>query len=849
MATADKRIMTDKTGKDIVSELRKIPGAMAPVPIEKGGTGVTTAREILEVIGAEPKHNVNLEEMLQKTVKSVNGVLPDENGDLRLLRVPSAENLVSEESQMIDGLFVERTTGGTASVSDGPATIGAIYGNSVHEGYIPESKYFEIHLAGRLDNAAPITAVIDWDTYASAANNVSMNKTFVYTTEWSENPVTYGLSVGGTPVNGDTINVFFTVENRGTITNASPLTFVETNWNLYDGTTGICRVLKYSDAYGFKIGGTYTGITFSPTLSGIKTSVTPDSNGLFDIPEDGYLFVTGGNQTDTYILMTWSDWTGGYTGDFAAASSDVIDLTSLMTQSFQFGLCAVGGVMDEINFGEQVAYSRIARSAYSEANLAAAEASGQPYIYDANWIYSVKSTPERIPFQIINTLTVYDHGTERFTGTEIPVYVEMLFGQNLKDKLRTDVVTLSSQNLTDSQKQQARQNIGAAADAAVIKSINHKLPDAYGDITIIEGEGDAELGSYRLNVTIPVSSWTASNDAYTVTFSDSLIASDMDGAETWLDDPTAMLGNTTFTTADGSITITTTVKPTAVWNLHVTLITNGAKVLSLANTKANKKAVAYVEDDDTAFHNIAAGEYLIWKDELHRASSAIAIGDTISGKAVKLDDGGLNTLKSEIFGKVPNKVFDTAVVAEDALDTMPTNQNWMVAFSNANYTGDLKNLFGGVCYVAQFAMGEGFRIQIAFSINNNRVYWRRRSWWTEVWNGWRMLYSDNIETGTINKASDVTGGTLANGTCRKIGNIVTVSARMWGISEPTDRSFFVIPSGFRPATDVFGIGYINVTGVGSMPCSVHIYPNGNVEYAYSSSATTNQVYFFATYAV
>ena len=48
---------------------------------------------------------------------------------------------------------------------------------------------------------------------------------------------------------------------------------------------------------------------------------------------------------------------------------------------------------------------------------------------------------------MVNTITIEaeyscdDHGIEFFTGTTVPVYSEILYGQNLKDKLRRDVIT------------------------------------------------------------------------------------------------------------------------------------------------------------------------------------------------------------------------------------------------------------------------------------------------------------------------------------------------------------------------------------------------------------------------
>lgn len=630
MATAEKRVVTDATGQAMLAELRKIPGVMNPLPIEKGGTGAATPEGAREAIGAQEKLGFNVSEELNKRIKSVNETLPDENGNVQIVRVPMADNFTSDESHVVSGTFIERTTGGDTSINDGNAYLGVLYGNSVRTGYTAETKNLETRLVERTDDSQPMTAEINWDTFRAAVSGISTNKTFSYTSTWNENPETYGITVGGTPKNGDVINVYFIAENRGTITNATPETFNSTNWNLYDNDTGYAKVLKYSDVHGFKIGGTYTGVSFSTTVDGEKTVITPDSNGLFTIPSDGYVFVTGGNNTDTYVLMTWSDWEDGYTGDFLTKNVSTIDFSEVMQNVFPFGLCAIGIVTDEINFNDRVATVRIERVAYSTENRIVAENSGRAFVYDANWIYSVKETPEKVRFAVDNDLVVYDHGIEYFTGTEVPLTAFELFGQNLKDKLRREVVAVTPQNFSASQKQIARENIEAAWNSEVIKSINNKVPDANGNITIVEGQSNASYGSYRVDPVIPPAAWSLVNGQYQVAYSDPLIKSTMTGSETWLDDNDVMLGKTTFNTIDGALLIVTAVQPTETWRLHVLLAENGATVLEEVHNKVDENDLAIVENEDTAFNNITAGQYVMWKGEMYKAIAAIASGATLS---------------------------------------------------------------------------------------------------------------------------------------------------------------------------------------------------------------------------
>lgn len=732
MATAEKRVVTDATGQAMLAELRKIPGVMNPLPIEKGGTGAATPEGAREAIGAQEKLGFNVSEELNKRIKSVNETLPDENGNVQIVRVPMADNFTSDESHVVSGTFIERTTGGDTSINDGNAYLGVLYGNSVRTGYTAETKNLEIRLVERTDDSQPMTAEINWDTFRAAVGGISTNKTFSYTSVWNENPETYGITVGGTPKNGDVINVYFIAENRGTITNATPETFNSANWNLYDNDTGYAKVLKYSDVYGFKIGGTYTGVSFSATVDGDKTVITPDSDGLFTIPSDGYVFVTGGNDTDTYVLMTWSDWEDGYTGDFLAKSVSTIDFSEVMQNVFPFGLCTIGIVTDEINFNDKVATIRIERVAYSTENRIVAENSGREFIYDVNWIYSVKETPEKVRFAVDNDLVVYDHGVEYFTGTEVPLTAFELFGQNLKDKLRREVVAVTPQNFSASQKQIARENIEAAWNSEVIKSINNKVPDANGNITIVEGQSNASYGSYRIDPVIPPAAWSLVNGQYQVAYSDPLIKATMTGSETWLDNNDAMLGKTTFNTIDGALLIVTAVQPTETWRLHVLLAENGATVLEDVNNKVDESDLAIVENDDAAFHNIAAGQYVMWKGEMYKATAAIASGATLSATGTganlaAVNNGVANELNAGI--ATLNSKFSPTLVSTDANNAITSGTYYL--------TSECANRPADWCTMTVIAYDSGTLSQTATSVITGKTYVRSKS--INGWTSWEEL--------------------------------------------------------------------------------------------------------------
>ena len=93
------------------------------------------------------------------------------------------------------------------------------------------------------------------------------------------------------------------------------------------------------------------------------------------------------------------------------------------------------------------------------------------------------------------------------------VYSEILYGSNLKDKLRRDVVTLSEQALTAGQKSQVRRNIGAGTVAledglAIVVDGNktaHVGGAAIGDYVLVKNSTIADIvdGGYTAAKAIP----------------------------------------------------------------------------------------------------------------------------------------------------------------------------------------------------------------------------------------------------------------------------------------------------------------------------------------------------------
>lgn len=305
---------------------------------------------------------------------------------------------------------------------------------------------------------------INEDTFINAISASTGTTTFVYNSNgWNYDLTTYGITTSGATLEQDSITVSWQKENRGIITQSNPRKFISTGWNLYDNSKGYARVIKYHPEYGFGIGGTYTSLQFSTDAAKTQNvqTITP-VEGHFSIPSDGYIHVTGGNATDTYIWMTWSDWTDQANGGvFQPYVEYSIDFSSIMTTNFPYGLCEVENYKDEINFEFGTFTRRIDRIAYNTTNLATVKSYGTPYEYDINYIYYVLSNSINGSIEMEGNYTAYDHGLEMFTNTEEKVLANSIYGNNLKNKLERDVLTISQQTLNTSEQAQVRTNIMA----------------------------------------------------------------------------------------------------------------------------------------------------------------------------------------------------------------------------------------------------------------------------------------------------------------------------------------------------------------------------------------------------
>ena len=494
----------DQTAEDI----RMAEGSQTTIAEKIGAMENVDTQNSNDIIALKAKTGADLavseidsqkiSEALAERVKTVNANGPDENGNVQVNHTLTADNLTSDQSQTVTGEFARRASGGNASIHTGDAWMSIIRGNRTHVGYVPESLQMTVNAAPREQGETPITATIDRDTFVEAVSG-STTINLTYTTSWSADPATYGVTVTGDPVSGDQITIAYTAEDRGTIIQSDPQLFVSTGWNLYNHELGYAIGLKYADTAQFRIVGAYTAVKFSSTIDGAKTTIVPN-DGLFSITANGYIWVEGGDSTSTEVFMTWSDWVllADAPSVFEAYNEDVIDLRDLMEDHFPYGLLRVGDVRDEIDFNTGIATSNVQRLSYSAENLATAEASGLTYEYDTNYIYLERSSPVDYDMDEYNLDGMYgadDHGLEYFTNTSIAVYAICIYGNNLKNKLERDVLTISQQTLTSGEKTQVRTNIGAASQSAV-DTLNSKVSSMGSLVSIKSNMVD---GAYTVN--------------------------------------------------------------------------------------------------------------------------------------------------------------------------------------------------------------------------------------------------------------------------------------------------------------------------------------------------------------
>ena len=455
------------------------------IPLSDGST-VTVAYEL------------NRLDNVKGNVQTVNGKAPGNNGNVQVEEVDYARNLVSTSAQQGAGMILERTSGGSATVKSGEAQVQALRGVMHHSGVVQE-------VIDVVSNNDALTLTVNNDTLRAAMAEETSPKVFTYSgSAWDDTLGDYGITISsGTPEANDTITINYVAGSRGTITTATPTGFKATGYNLYQSGLGYARVVKY--AYPYFIGGQHSAIAWSETPTGTQTALTED-NGVFDVPGDGYVHVTNGNSTTTYITTVWTDWTSGKDTKeptaFETYTESGFDMSGLFGsgKTFEHGMTAVGNVYDEINFETGKAISRIERMAYDDDTITALELAGRAWEADEDYIYAVR-TPSgieshttdlsTISSSLTGDYTVNDHGLEMITGSTVSVYILVLYGNNLVRKLERDVLTVDqvANNLTT-------EEAGKVLDARQGKVLKDGiLPEAFKIVSYSGNLNNLEYGA------------------------------------------------------------------------------------------------------------------------------------------------------------------------------------------------------------------------------------------------------------------------------------------------------------------------------------------------------------------
>lgn len=224
------------------------------------------------------------------------------------------------------------------------------------------------------------------------------------------------------------------------------------------------------------------------------------------------------------------------------------------------------------------------------------------------------------------------------------------------------------------------------------------------------------------------------------------------------------------------------------------------------------------------------------------ATTAGKVLDARQGKALNDLIAALGGDIDEIETQLGNALVDRGNVTITTADDIKSLSPGMYRLASAS-----TSIFPSAYGILIIAQANIYKTALFIPVNSttlNVMY--RRSWNSDTGAWYESEWVTNTQTGTITCL--VSGGTVDMNICRKVGNVVTVSCRAWGISATALGNFFSIPAGFRPTAETWANGYINVDGA-SHACAFRISTDGSVYVGYSSSKTTDQLFFSASYAI
>lgn len=373
-------------------------------------------------------------------VKTVNGNGPDDSGNVELTKVPLSDNLYTSDMVIDDpeSGYVFRTTGGDASVTNG-------------EGYLSRIRGLTEIVDGVLVSAKPTAFVSHGfnqfkpsDVLGGYAKFNETGKIVVDTTNAYK--IAYAHVAGGL--------------SKGYTVHATEGAVTRVGWCSSIPSIGSTARFVELEA------------TEDSTVDGCKNyKFTAFGNGeLFD---DGYFCIETTSIEKMSVHPHWSgpaNWRDEGLEDYVEYSSSTVLIPTVNSEGTElpiaeYGIPSVGAVCDEFDFDAKKYYKRIGFKTFSAENIEYVKSYGTEYVDDGvASIYYVLKEADRVVFDLPNSFSnlvaVCDYGTEEFIGSSVSVRAKMSYLPNLRDKLRTNVLTISEQSLSDSSKEQIGYNLG-----------------------------------------------------------------------------------------------------------------------------------------------------------------------------------------------------------------------------------------------------------------------------------------------------------------------------------------------------------------------------------------------------
>lgn len=459
--------------------------------------------------------------------------------------VANADQLLSPGMQTTQDFYSFRTTGGTASVKDGTAKIGYVYGNCENPDY-KAAHNAQVTEFDAWPRDSEVSYTFDPDTFLAKMVEVGAdNQGFMMLSYWDgrwqsdyeeeADPAEYGFSISGDVAELEECwaEIEYNIDEvRGQIHNVHPVQYVANGYNQAEWKNGqqfLAAHVVGGQKYAFSKNPVYE-ITYwdgstqrtAPVYYFILKNEPTDKQELwsydvlhgfnnadfiteviqghtidycFTAPVTGWLvaatnsaihnvYIQPGfseNWKDSCLQLVWSGYkySTDYSFENPAPTTSTVVLPTEGTDGSTLayttlGLSRIGTVCDELDFQEQQYIQRIERVDYSAETIEELIAAGTSYIYDEDYIYYVLETPLITSFNESGYYICSDFGTETIIlDDNYPVCdpeIFNIYGYNLKDKLRQDVVTLSQQSLSDGQISQVKKNLKISYDIKELRN-------------------------------------------------------------------------------------------------------------------------------------------------------------------------------------------------------------------------------------------------------------------------------------------------------------------------------------------------------------------------------------------